>query len=574
MDKTKDLEKISLSNYDPENDLSRFQFDLIELLGRRIFEITSFSDLYFNVLKLITETKEVENNSESIQFYTNKALKHFDLGLSKTVKLSHNASIETFNYNSFLGIDKLPYDELSKIKPFVEGHLREINQLIDYYESLEPIKNLLKGEDRIFGHSNLTIVHFYSRCVQQRKLILDYYLDGIYKRVMLKSKFGYNEDSPYFILDKLHDIPYRMNEDFIGRNYDHRNIDCATRRLYYLNISNPDEVSLFVDLYKDDKESFYVELFKRNGGFNQIFQSIDDHLELLPSHIIGERRIVFEELKILFSEQRWLAFYALALPQVEGLFSEMLKTSKSKTKGKALPAKVRAIRLFTDVSEKNLDYFEYVLPEQRNTFAHGGLLQDIKLYAYDLLTDLEFVLEIFSRLDNPEIAISGVINRRSVYDFFDLESVVNYFSVLDELKLNKEHDFIEKIKGFNKEFLIGKCPLKHYAKGGLFDFLNLRDELDRQLHFNFFSEDNFPKLGEKASIMKDINKEQINRVRELVNSYEYDFEYLILLDSFFKGVKKYISEQLNSNFLKRELETWGKYKFYVMNAKELYSLYK
>src|SRR5690554_7318415 len=96
-------------------------------------------------------------------------------------------------------------------------------------------------------------------------------------------------------------------------------------------------------LYRNDKPKFYKQIFKRKSVENY-FQSIFYHLDLLP--VSDERHQIFNELKKLFNKKNWLAFYALALPQVEGLFSEMVLSLNPRSTAirKALPDKVRVVR--------------------------------------------------------------------------------------------------------------------------------------------------------------------------------------------------------------------------------------
>jgi hypothetical protein len=117
----------------------------------------------------------------------------------------------------------------------------------------------------------------------------------------------------------------------------------------------------------------------------------------------------------------------LALPQVEGLFTEMLSTVSPDDKGKSLAEKVKKVRPAYMLSEAYFDYYQYMITDLRTKFAHTGFETDLKLKCYDLLTDLEHILQVYYELDHPMIKVKRLIKQRNSTDFIGYREFSQFF---------------------------------------------------------------------------------------------------------------------------------------------------
>ena len=201
--------------------------------------------------------------------------------------------------------------------------------------------------------------------------------------------------------------------------FDYEKINKVAHRCYDVSISDDLE-----KVYYKNKQQFYNKLFKIKP-VSQIFSNIDFHYDHIPHN--NDRKNIFLELIKLFKARRWLAFFALALPQVEGLFTEMLSTVSPDDKGKSLAEKVKKVRPAYMLSEAYFDYYQYMITDLRTKFAHTGFETDLKLKCYDLLTDLEHILQVYYELDHPMIKVKRLIKQRNSTDFIGYREFSQFF---------------------------------------------------------------------------------------------------------------------------------------------------
>ncbi|MDR1904135.1 MAG: hypothetical protein LBQ88_17850 [Treponema sp.] len=175
---------------------------------------------------------------------------------------------------------------------------------------------------------------------------------------------------------------------------------------------------------------------------------------MLPS--LKQREIVFDELEKLFRNEFWLGFYALALPQVEGIFYEMciLSPSIKSIGNKALPQKVELIRPYFNLSDVYFDYYQYIIPDLRNKFTHSGFDANFKLNSFDLLVDILFLLKIFTELTIPYVIINNFHkdndwkNKYPIFNEYFYAYFLNLEKLTDEQKQEIKSDidiFIHKL---------------------------------------------------------------------------------------------------------------------------------
>jgi hypothetical protein len=170
------------------------------------------------------------------------------------------------------------------------------------------------------------------------------------------------------------------------------------------------------------------------------------YLSLLPS--LRHRKIVFDELEKLFRNHLWLGFYALALPQIEGIFNEMniLSPSIKNSSNKALSQKVELMRPYFNLSDVYFDYYQYIIPDLRNKFTHSGFDANFELNSLDLLVDITFLLRIFTELDFPNIVISkfhkdcNYKNRYLSFEDFFYSYLLNLEKLTNKIKKEMNND--------------------------------------------------------------------------------------------------------------------------------------
>lgn len=163
-------------------------------------------------------------------------------------------------------------------------------------------------------------------------------------------------------------------------------------------------------MYKSNKLQFYKQYFKKTK-FDQHFNTIEYYSHHLPIH--QDRKLVINELKALSKLKRWVAFYAVILPQIEGVFTEMkniIQDENSSTDG--LSRKVKTVSKYL-TEDSFFDYCQYELPTLRNRFSHLGREDEYMLNSYDLLVDLAYLYRLFSELDDPYLKVYKLIKKKS-----------------------------------------------------------------------------------------------------------------------------------------------------------------
>lgn len=545
---------------------------IISRFGRRLFEFRSMKEIVYEVLRIIDKTSGVLLEDNSIQENVLIVLKHFKLENGKLfltreamkriktskTNISNVSELDIF-YCFILGFDKLPKLQLRKIQKEVEKDLREINELITHYESLEVIQKLMKGEE--VHRSNNAIIHLYGRCLKERQVMFDYFFKGMYNRAFQMSKYGMDEGTKFYMAHTFNFKPYSYNQESFETNYDYQNIECCWHRMHSSNECFGDTAIELANIYKEDKNLFYNRFFELEPIEN-IFQRIESYLSILP--LKEQRREIIIESKRLFIAEEWLAFYAIILPQVEGLFSEMCEASQAKGRTDSLPKKVRAIRDHSYDNEIMLDYYEYILPDQRNQFAHGGLPENPKILAFDMLTDLENVLYLYSELNNPLVIVNRFVSRRSQTDFPDYTIYSVFFNLVNNLKPNDRNQIATKINSFNLEFLISNQDIiKEQLKSSFKGYFDQKELIVAELQ-----KKGFPALGTVDKMDKAINFD----IHFIAGLYFDSFTALsnaYLLNTFFHELKKYCKTYKVKDFLTEEFGIWETEKKSLRNINQL-----
>lgn len=316
-------------------------------------------------------------------------------------------------FKELLGFKSLPYSELKKLTNERIKELRRLNELVLWYEKDGVIKKYLARESNYSGsHTARTKLDFYHRALKQRQHHIDQLVGDLGSDAISAATI---EDTLVNAIGLLY-VMFNATEidGSLFQNCDYTKIDKVLHRLGGWSERKDDDLR---DLYKSDKSLFYAEIL-RHQSLTQKIEEIQSMAKNLP--VSNQRRESLATLNSLYQGKKYLAVYALALPQVEGVFTEMMNsfgndhkvklngTEKSRRDMKALPDKAMFVSRKIAKTDFLFDYFIYCLPEKRNRFSHTGLPakgEDEKVMCYDIITDLYFVFQMFLELDNPLVRL-------------------------------------------------------------------------------------------------------------------------------------------------------------------------
>jgi hypothetical protein len=531
--------------------LSDFGKQLISNLGDDIFNCRTKTDLLYRILlQVYPVNKNLEANDISIERACEKVIKHFGLdkfrvvkirnlsdNTDKEIKSTKNSYTEKF-CQSIIWMDKVPLKIYESLLFDVNKDLDSISKLIAWYETQPYIQDYIKKDKFPISHENRILFDFYKRCIAERVKILNYQLYGIKERAISKSKYIPPWLTTINAFSMYKDKPYRYSRPFSIHYFDCRKIDLVGHRVDDLPISEVWEIQ---ELYEKDRVKFYKGYFKRKP-VSELFKSFDFYLLHLP--LKKERKLIFDELFKLFKAKRWIGFYALALPQVEGLFSEMCSAiSDADLSQNGLPSKVKSVRPFHYMSTSYFDYYEYHIPKQRNIFSHTGYDEDFKIKSYDLLTDLAHILKVFYELDNPLVKIKKLHVRKNHEDFITIREFVEYFRLLEGLKPKQKNEIESRIKNFEKEFLCQECNIEYLCYSMIQDMPKFIAEVIDSVNRNC----------EAHNVAMDLEKIRIPEIEQSLNdgkvleavSYGFGFknevvESLVDYSKFISVYEKYL----------------------------------
>ncbi|MBN8694590.1 MAG: hypothetical protein J0L69_15455 [Bacteroidetes bacterium] len=571
---------IKLNSYKTSlGDLSRFRRDILESIGDDIVEIKNWNTFLFTTLNVISPVnKGLKDNPESITKAAAKIVSYFygrvkkaklykitDAGREE-IKIMEKDVLKRY-YEDILYIDKLPHPIYRDLEVKVKIDLSSINSLINRYEKDSYIKKLVSANQPPYDHEERIKHDFYKRCVAEQKNILNYYLSGIKQRALSKAGYVWPSFKSIFAVgESYRDFPYKFHNQ--PEMFDHLLIKEAQHRINNFYIS---EALRLEKLYLKNKESFYRSYFRKKKP-EAIFSSIDFNLAHVPLN--PGRKPIFDELKRLYKGRKWMAFFALAIPQVEGLFSEMHNVIFDGQKAKSLTDKVQKIRPFHNLSGYYFDYYQYIVPRLRNRFMHTGYEESFKLKANDLLTDLEHLLQVFYELENPLVKIKRIHTSRRQSEFVNFKGYASYFTLLSSLLPAQKAAIKKDQEDFEKNFLLGHCDSEFICLELIEQLPKMIDECKIKLEYSVelkgfvteLEDKNFkemklrfedPKLLENVT---DAFRISSNEIENIVCSAEFLAGY----GKYLHSLKKEIVEGLNA--LKKQ---YGKFTMNVHQVKTL-----
>jgi hypothetical protein len=516
---------------------SAFRKELFRQIGDDLYEYSTFQELLYHALKRISPiNKTIKNTELSIE----KACKKADIHLHFTYLV--NKSDPKFSYASafsknILQIETLPREHYKKLLADANNDLRTITELIKWYE----------GKQTFLRSTQQNMINdFYKRCLNARDEILDYIIYKIKNKALLEAQPKLASGFQNIIdLHKKFIWPYEFRRPYFEHYYDCRKLDKVGHRIQNYTMETGEEME---ELYNLNKLKFYKKYFKDNS-IDSIFSEIKNYLSNLP--LSNKRDEIFKELNKTFKEKRWLSFYALALPQVEGLFAEMndAVNSKNDLSKKGLSEKVSNIRKFHYLSVYHFDYFEYHIPTLRNSFAHTGYVEDVQTKSYDLLVDICFVLQVFYGLKNPLVEVTKLHKLKRPDNFVSVGNYALYFSLLNDIKRIGHYKKIEKeVIAFEKDFLFTNCSIETPVYYLLQNIDNkIKDLIDRTSSLRGFEHEelNLEKINKPQIENFILSEKKKESLRMIFNSRIYDVDFLCDCHIYLNNYETYLPSLTN-----------------------------
>jgi hypothetical protein len=280
-------------------------------------------------------------------------------------------------------------------------------------------------------------------------------------------------------------------------------------------------------LYFEDKYQFY-ETYLKNRPIDQINSNIKQNISSIPLSPL--RKEILKEIISLFENKSWIAFYGLAISQIEGMFYEMHDLVEEKSKPRNLSKKVNSLRKYYNLSSSYFDYFEYKIPLLRNKFMHGVLdgSESKRVNCYDFLTDLDFLLETTKKLNSPYLQISDILNSKepTISSLSEINLVIRLYK---DLGNNRKKEVRPILLEFVRECLLKSSVLSYIIKVELEEIekhlsklLNdLQDCLPQELDLKNcnLNDLNLKKdeiiSNEEIKIWLEVNKKEINSICDL-----------------------------------------------------------
>ncbi|TCC99977.1 hypothetical protein [Pedobacter psychroterrae] len=312
-----------------------------------------------------------------------------------------------------LGIVELPVVVFSRLILQAQEDLQIVNTLIDKYEQLPFVQDMNSGKiNQGRAHSEYTIDIFYKRAKTKAANISEYIKNGAKDIAITHSGRFYVDQRTrgisYPQLEKHMESPYLDNVIRNGK----LDFEVDIEAIDYEKISRYKN-KMFVFSFMNDIRTTPPAVLDQEilNGIDPEKVMSEISTELLQIPLLNKRKEIFEQLLRMVREKLWYGFYALAIPQVEGIVAELLDIAgQNKGTLKALPKKVKALRAVAPNGEFDMDYYEFYLPDSRNIFTHTGMDTDIIIKSFHLLLDLKHLLHTAAGLENSLIMLNNIAN--------------------------------------------------------------------------------------------------------------------------------------------------------------------
>ncbi len=473
--------------------------------------------------------KKLKNNRNSVDKYSKKVIEiFFPSGV-----LNKTNPTEYFFYN-ILEFEELPFIKKTEIEATAKSDLKKIETLLQRYRSTSFISEYESKPRRPKNPTERLDLFFFERTKIKREEILNYLLqesDEISIRLSEKpftsSVFNYKGAPDIIRLPFIYpynDFIIKNKESAFGIDWgkiDSKKINLLENKWEYLDFGSV--------CYEYDEETYAI---LKNIKPKKILKKLIKKSKKIEA--LKNRLSIFKELKHLFLDQKFYGFYALALPQIEGLFKDMLKIIQ-KRGNNSLPNRVNALRDLYPDSNYAFDYYEFFLPIQRNTFSHTGEDSNIEAKSYQILLDLIYVTNIYENLNSPLVELDRIINS-GTSNFKNIGSFSEYFSLITNLnlKLNQSDYSLEKINEFNSQLFNNNSHTDSILNKLISDF---------ELSFRFLFRNLDGYFGHKYDI-KNISNEELAKAAKQIKSYldinvHFFYEHLKLIFDTITFIEKY-----------------------------------
>lgn len=533
-------------------DLDRFRNDFLKYLGNnQLFELDNLDEIiYLSLKSLYPINKNLKQTQKSIEEKAGEVLEHFKMKRLKEASLMRigddgreiistnqdmiNQSYKQRYLKHILRLKEAPKPHYNSLKIEAENHLLKINSNIQYYSNLKFIKDFKEKDKRPSAHLERTYLDYYFRCIDEQQKIIDFIFDGSLKDRAIAKSTVYPKFIPVSFILGFNDFPYYSAHEYTDSYFNHNLIDKSAHRTGEFPY---DEVDKMEFIYNNDKHKFYKLYFKKIGK-TEIFREIDYNLNLLP--LTTDRKEIIEELKYLFTRKRWVSFYGLALSQIEGIFSEMLKYINSNNiSDKSLFNKVDSLRDFYVASKYYFDYFQYHIPQLRNKHSHGILDGGEKeeLNSFDLLLDIKFLLKVFTELDSPYISLTNTISKQD-YQISTIDDIAILFELINALRPEYKKELKDRLDNFFNIQLIENKHLEYILYGVNEDFSNKINNLtvgfDKAFNGKIsLLENNYKEIQEYF-----IDKKNVEVLNDEMYLYQTNLQNFKFYNIFYKNFKK------------------------------------
>jgi len=448
-----------------------------------------------------------------------------------------------------IGFKRLPVEEFFVLFQPVKNDLAALLALIEEYKRDTYIIGYLEGKARP-EHEARVRIDFYERCLAERDRMLHYLDKGIYQRALSNCSEPVEPRIPELLMKEFRDRPYYFRQGATDAYFDYRKINRYQHRLLNLH-TNPQQLQqLFRSYEAENLDAFYTAL-NTIKPYKELFIKIKEfYIRVLP--VLKARQAIFAELENLFQAEYWFGCSALALIQVEGLFSDMMTVINPQKYASSLPTKVAYIRPYDRRHGVGLDYFQYYLPRIRNKLLHSGNIpeHDFKILSFDLLYDLWYLLDVATTLHDASSQLNTVCNSTFTPLFMGVISLRKVFTFVEEVSQQANKNALAKVQ----QEILGKWD--QYRKQYIYtdELLEVAQDLlssiKTEIYLSFRS---FQRESEIISQQIDIAAmpldefvEKKDQLSALLQQMSYDvqenFGELYQTFQFLKTYKKYLPE--------------------------------
>ena len=463
---------------------SHISSELNKLLEKSHYFVPSFTELAHQCL-LCFNFRRTFKNEEAIQNGC-----RYVISKIFTIKLTKDEAVLYF-IKLFLNIDKLPLSQKIPLEQTVKKDLAELNALLEYYYSIDLIKQFRKEPVKPMNHQERMILDFYLRAVEKKELIISHLINKLDDIAIEKSKvksnfFRSDESSPGSLLLK----EFEYHSDFPYTDY----MVGATKNIYKIDYERLDYRQInpwrnkenyfrrTTDISKGitpETEKEFLKNFRWKTAI-QILNKVYNRVASLP--ILKSRTEIFLQLIDLYKMKKWYGFYALGLPQIEGIFAEMtgiLETNKQTTG--SLTDKVQQVRPHYELSAYFFDYYAYYLPDQRNKFSHLGQVGNIYVKSALLVLDLQNIIAIFEGLNTPLIELNNLIEE-GVGSFTEITKFTEFFSLIKKISRKHLPEIQDALDNLSYNVLAKKLDMVKFIEHLDTDFQKASSEFEEKFN--------------------------------------------------------------------------------------------